>query len=109
MTANTKHDLVAVGRPVPRIVQSLADLAAMPLEARQRIAQKIAPPQKKQRKRRRTLAQARAEADKAGFSVKAATLQPDGGVRLEFGARDVAAAADDDEAEQWINQHAHRS
>jgi hypothetical protein len=75
--------------PPPGAGNSLAllKIAAVREELTRRLPQK--------RRRRRTLAAAKAEADKAGFSVKAATLQPDGGVRLEFGK----PGSDDDGAE----------
>jgi hypothetical protein len=58
--------------------------------AREELTRRLPP----KRRRRRTLAAANAEAMKAGLPVRAATLQPDGGVRLEFGKPDSEDVAE---------------
>jgi hypothetical protein len=82
---NKPHELKAadltVGLPVPRIAQALAELAAMPSEARKRIAEKLAPPKKHRSPRRRRSAETLIrETEAAGKVVHAITRAPDGSV-----------------------------
>jgi hypothetical protein len=98
------HELKAIGLAVgelspPRVVKRVAELL-----------NREPTPSPEPRKRRPTLTAALRAAKRAGVSVRV-DLQPDGRlVVTTLGeATPAVAPAADDEAEQWISKHAHRT